>query len=119
MNIGGKIKQLRDNSNMSQDALALELGIPQSKLQRIEKNNANKIDFLLMDKICKYFDKDFSYFMNDNVINNNITNNKGQVNCGDNYTIHNNYPESIITEIQNLINENKTLKAKISKFERK
>ena len=113
MNIGTKIRNLREQRNISQSLLASELDIPQANLQRIEANNANKIDFLLMDKVCKYFDKDFTYFMSENVTNNTFNNNKGNVNCGDNYTINtinNNFPDSIITEIQKLITEYKELK---------
>jgi len=64
-----------------------------------------------MDRVCQVFDKDFSYFASDNVVNNNVTENKGQVsiNC-ENVTVNNQYPESILVEIQNLINENKLLK---------
>jgi len=69
-----------------------------------------------MDKVCNIFDKDFSYFANDSVTNNNIKENKGQVSC-ENFTVNNHYPESILAEIQNLINENKALKAKIAERE--
>jgi len=68
-----------------------------------------------MDKVCNIFDKDLSYFANDSVVNNNVKENNGQISC-ENFTIHNNYPESILMEIQNLINENKDLKAKISEL---
>ena len=73
-----------------------------------------------MDKVCRIFDKDFSYFANDSVINNNVNENKGQIpiNC-ENFTINNNYPESILDEVQNLINENKMMKAKIAALEGK
>ena len=66
-----------------------------------------------MDKICNIFDKDFSYFATDNVTNNNIKENSGQVSC-ENVTVNNNYPESILTEIQQLIDENKLLKEEIA-----
>jgi transcriptional regulator with XRE-family HTH domain len=115
MNIGTKIRQLRDSKKMSQTELALQLSISQTTLHNIESGNPNKIDFLLMDKVCSIFDKDFSFFANDSVVNNNVSENKGQVsiNC-ENVTVNNQYPESILTEIQNLINENKLLKSKIS-----
>jgi hypothetical protein len=73
-----------------------------------------------MDKICHIFNKDFSYFANDNVVNNNTKENNGQISCDincENVTVNNNYPESILFEIQNLINENKLLKAKIAELE--
>jgi len=68
----------------------------------------------LIDKVCNIFDKDFSYFINDNVVNNTVKENKGQISC-ENFTV-NNYPESILAEIQNLIIENKLLKDKISEL---
>jgi len=71
-----------------------------------------KIDFLLMDKVCRIFDKDFSYFANDSVFNNNIEG-SGQISCGD-LTINNHFPESILADIQNLIDENKRLKSVIT-----
>jgi len=47
-------------------------------------------------------------------VNNNVKENKGQISC-ENFTV-NNYPESILAEIQNLINENKLLKSKITEL---
>jgi transcriptional regulator with XRE-family HTH domain len=85
---------------MSQNELALQLGISQTTLHNIESGNSHKIDFLMMDKVCNIFDKDFSYFANDSVVNNNVNENKGQVsiNC-ENVTVNNQYPESILLEI--------------------
>ena len=116
MNIGRKIRQLRDAKKMTQEELADSLGISQPTLHNIESGNPQKIDFLLMDKVCKFFDKDFSYFTDDSVYNNKIKVNKGQIGS-DNVMINHNYPESILTEIQNLINENKALKVKIAELE--
>jgi DNA-binding XRE family transcriptional regulator len=101
---------------MSQNELALQLGISQTTLHNIETDNPQKIDFLLMDKVCNIFDKDFSYFANDNMVNNHVKENKGQISC-ENVTVNNHYPESILTEIQHLINENKLLKSKITELE--
>jgi len=118
MSIGIKIRKLRESKKMSQNELALQLGISQTTLHNIETGNPQKIDFLLMDKVCAIFDKDFSYFVNDSVVNNNVKENSGQISC-ENVTVNNNYPESILAEIQNLISENKLLKAKIAEMESK
>jgi transcriptional regulator with XRE-family HTH domain len=118
MAIGTKIRQLRESERMSQQELASQLEISQTKLHNIETGNHQKIDFLLMEKICHFFDKDLSYFTSDNVTNNNIKENTGQVSC-ENFTVNNNYPEAILAEIQNLINENKSLKAKIEELGKK
>jgi DNA-binding XRE family transcriptional regulator len=120
MDIGGKIRQLRVDRKMSQQELALQLGISQATMHNIESSNYCKTDFLLMQKVCDIFDKDLSYFANDNIVNNNISENTGQVSCEiscENFTVNNNYPESILTEIQNLINENKSLKERIAALE--
>ena len=100
---------------MSQNELAQQLGISQTTLHNIETGNPQKIDFMLMDKVCNVFDKDFSYFANDHVVNNNVKENIGQISC-ENFTVNNHCPESILVEIQNLINENKLLKAKIAEI---
>ena len=118
MDIGGKILRLRKSMNMSQPELAAQLGISQATLCNIESGNYKKIDFLLMDKVCRIFDKDFSYFANDSVINNNVKENTGPVGC-ENVTVNNHFPDSILTDIQNLIDENKMMKAKIAALEGK
>ena len=73
-----------------------------------------------MEKVCNIFDKDFSYFANGSVIN-DVNENKGQISCVscENFTVNNNYPESILFEIQNLIDENKLLKAEIMELKNK
>ena len=101
MEVGSKIRNLRMGIHMSQQKLAAELNISQATLHHIESDNHHKIDFALMDKICNIFDKDRSYFMNENV------------------TVNNNYPESILAEIQQLIDENKLLKAEIAELKEK
>jgi transcriptional regulator with XRE-family HTH domain len=68
MDIGGKIKKLRDGQNLSQDALASQLGISQATLYNIESGDSQKIDFLLMEKICHFFKKYFFYFSKENIV---------------------------------------------------
>ncbi|MBC7439528.1 MAG: helix-turn-helix transcriptional regulator [Flavobacterium sp.] len=65
MDIGTKIKRLRENKNISQAVLATQLGIAQNTLGLIESGDTKKIDFLLMDKICKIFEVDFNYFIDE------------------------------------------------------
>jgi transcriptional regulator with XRE-family HTH domain len=114
MNTGTKIRKLRENKRMSQDELASQLGISQTTLHNIETDKSRKIDSALIFKMCDIFDKDPLYFADDSVINNNVQENKGQISC-ENFTV-NNFPESILAEIQNLINENKALRAKIAEM---
>jgi transcriptional regulator with XRE-family HTH domain len=120
MDTGGKIMKLRRSKKMSQQELASQLGISQVALHNIETGINKKIDFLLMNKVCDIFKKDFPYFTNDNVVNNNVKTNSGQISCDincENVTVNNHYPESILAEIQNLIEENKQLKIEIAQMQ--
>jgi transcriptional regulator with XRE-family HTH domain len=65
MDIGTKIKRLREHKNISQTVLAGQLGIAQNTLGLIENGDTKKIDFLLMDKICKIFKVDLNYFIDE------------------------------------------------------
>ena len=65
MDIGTKIKRLRENKKIPQTALANKLGITQNTLGLIENGDTKKIVFLLMDKICKIFEVDLNYFIDE------------------------------------------------------
>jgi len=103
LNIGSKIRKLREANNMSQEQLAMQLEVSQTKLHNLETGNLQKVDFLLMDKICEVFKKDFSYFLEHGVVN-NVEENHGQISC-ENFTV-NNFPENILEAIQKLIDDN-------------
>ncbi|MDQ0594460.1 transcriptional regulator with XRE-family HTH domain [Chryseobacterium ginsenosidimutans] len=104
MNIGTKIKNLREDKHLSQSELAFELGVSQGTLHNIESGNSKKVDFLLMDKVCQFFDKDFEYFLETKIVN-NITENNGQVSCED-FTINNNFPDNFLEEFKKLVEQN-------------
>ena len=53
--LGFKIKKLREQKNVSQEQLATELDISQSKLSKIENGRTTKIDFALMTKLAELF----------------------------------------------------------------
>ena len=106
MEIGTKIRSLR--GKMSQETLAGKLGIATRTLGSIESGETKKIDFLLMDKICKIFDVDSDYFKEDAQIN-RVKENIGGVVGNNNGTI-NNCPDNIIEQIRLILNENATLK---------
>ena len=106
MEIGTKIRSLR--GKMSQETLAGKLGIATKTLGSIESGETNKIDFLLMDKICKIFDVDSDYFKEDAQIN-RVKENIGGVVGNNNGTI-NNCPDNIIEQIRLILSENATLK---------
>ena len=52
MEVGIKIKRLREQHKLSQPELAHKLGIAQTTLSNIESGQTQKIDFALMDKVC-------------------------------------------------------------------
>lgn len=100
MDIGTKIKKLRNENHLSQSELAFELEISQGTLHNIESGNSKKIDFLLVDKICQFFDKDFKYFLDEKTVNN--------INENHNQTIFlNNLQKNYLVEFKNLVILNK------------
>lgn len=106
MTIGTKIRTLR--GKMSQETLADKLGIAPRTLGSIESGETKKIDFLLMDKICKIFDVNSDYFREEAQINKVKENNGGVV--GYNNGTINNCPEIIIAQMKLIIDENVALK---------
>ncbi len=106
MTIGFKIKKLREDKKLSQPKLANLLHISQAKLSNIENGKTESIDFILMDNVCKVFDKDFEFFTeNTTQINRVKHNNNGAV--VNNHGTINLFPENIIDEIKKLIEQNK------------
>lgn len=116
MDVGTKIRKLRDKSGITQPELAQRLEISQSALCNIESGDTKKIDFLLMDKICKEFGVDLEYFAEDKQVN-NIKTNSGTVA----YKVENvnQFPENLVDQIQLLIDENKKKEFKIKELEKK
>lgn len=78
MEVGIKIKRLREQHKLSQPELAHKLGIAQTTLSNIESGQTQKIDFALMDKICKEFDVDFNHFTEGKQVN-KVKKNEGSV----------------------------------------
>lgn len=72
MSIGIKIRRLRESKKLSQPELAHKLGISQTALCEIESGKTKKIDFLLMDKVCREFEVDFEYFLKEKSLTNNV-----------------------------------------------
>ena len=56
LDIGFKIKKLREEKNVSQEQLANLLEISQSKLSKIENGRLKKIEMKLVLKFCKSID---------------------------------------------------------------
>ena len=56
LDIGFKIKKLREEKNVSQEQLVNLLEISQSKLSKIENGRLKKIEMKLVLKFCKSID---------------------------------------------------------------
>ncbi|MBD3905069.1 helix-turn-helix domain-containing protein [Chryseobacterium sp. Ch-15] len=100
MNTGTKIKSLREEMHFSQAQLALELGVSQATLHNIESGHSKKVDFLLMNKICQFFEKDFNYFLDGDMIN-NVRTTQNQI------AATNNFEKGYFEEFKNLVIKNK------------
>lgn len=96
MDIGFKIKKLRESRNLTQEQLAMQLDISQSELSKIENGKAKKIDFHLMGKVCAFFNKDFAFFQKT----------EDAAKILDNFNI-NNSAEIILLELTKITNEYK------------
>ena len=62
IDIGFKIKKLREEKNLSQEQLANLLEISQSKLSKIENGRLKKIEMKLVLKFCKSIDVSLDEF---------------------------------------------------------
>ena len=65
MTLGTKINLLRSINKMSQQQLAVQLAISQTALSEIESGKTKKIDFFVLGKICKIFNVNFEYFLDE------------------------------------------------------
>ena len=62
IDIGFRIKQLREEKNISQEQLANLLDISQSKISKIENGRLKKIEMKLVLKFCKSIDVSLDEF---------------------------------------------------------
>ena len=62
IDIGFRIKQIREQKNLSQEQLANLLEISQSKLSKIENRRLKKIEMKLVLKFCKNKDIELDEF---------------------------------------------------------
>ncbi|WP_445721581.1 helix-turn-helix domain-containing protein [Flavobacterium sp.] len=68
MSVGTKIRKLRLQHKMSQEHLAHKLNVAQTSISNIEADKSIP-DFLVMHKICKIFNVNFDYFVEEKKIN--------------------------------------------------
>ena len=99
MNIGTKIKVLRESNRLSQNELAERLEISQSQLCKIESGLVEKIDFSLINKICDFFNVDFQFFLNDNISQTNQENKNSAISIFGNPVVNNNLSENVIESV--------------------
>lgn len=66
--IGLRIKELRKLNNMTSNQLAINIGISQPQLSRIE-NNVNMATFETIDKVCNIFNISLVDFFNNDSSN--------------------------------------------------
>ena len=92
-NIGLKIKILREKHSLSQDKLANHLDVSQASLCRIESGHTDKVDFMLMQKVCDFFDVKFEYFLEDSF---SQENKNFAISIFGNSTVNNSVPENFI-----------------------
>lgn len=106
--IGFKIKRLREQKEISQEALAFHLDISQSYLSKIENGVIEKIDFLFMQKVADFFKVEPQYFLEDQIVQNNTDNNHNSAvgNIYSTVTIHNTISEKVL---ENLIQNQEQL----------
>lgn len=102
MQIGTKISNLMKERKMTQEELALKIGISQAGIHDLISGKTKKIDFLLMHKVCEVFDVGFEYFL-ENTQNYHVKSNAGIV--GNNGTVNmtnEGFLESILKRLDNL-----------------
>jgi transcriptional regulator with XRE-family HTH domain len=99
MNIGTKIRTLREAKMLSQRDLSIQLDISQAALCKIESGAVEKIDITLIQKLCKIFNVDIQHFFDNPITQTNQNNKNSAISIFGNSTVNNNVPETIIETI--------------------
>lgn len=66
--VGRKLRDVRENANLTQEKLAEEIGVQTNTISKVETGR-HFISADLLDKLCNYFKVDESYFFNFNFVN--------------------------------------------------
>ena len=103
--IGFKIKKLREAVPLSQEEMAIELGVSQSALCKIENGSVEKVDFELMHKICVLFKVEQEYFLEDSFSQTNKEVKNTNISLINNPTVNNYFPENVVETILNNQNQ--------------
>ncbi len=81
MEVGIKIKKLRENRRLSQEELAYQLEISQTKLSNIENGVTKKVGVKMLNNVCDIFGVNFDYFLDKKQVATANKNNGGVCVC--------------------------------------
>ena len=99
--IGQKIKKLREEKGITQEAMALQLDVTQSNYGRLEKDD-RRLNVVKLLKIVRILNTNISYIFNETE-NNNA--NEGAILNNTNKEVYDILVESLRSEIQHLKEE--------------
>lgn len=117
MEIGQKIKKLRELRNFSQEYMAIQLGISQVAYSKIE-TGLTRLDLKRLEKIAETLDIDpFTLMSFDDkyIFNNNSTNNQGG-NIVNHYHAEKNEKRLLIERVEKVEHEITKINEKIDKL---
>lgn len=57
-------RELDNNQKITYESLANEVGLSKTTLNRLAENKTERIDFLTLDKLCRYFECDVGNLLN-------------------------------------------------------
>lgn len=100
--IGQKIKRLREEKGITQEAMAAQLDVTQSNYGRLEKDD-RRLNVVKLLKIVRILDTNISYIFNETE-NNDSTTNSSPIN-NSNKEVYDILIESLRSEIQHLKEE--------------
>ncbi len=91
----------QEYNRLSQEELAYQLEISQTKLSNVQNGTTKAVDFEMLNKVCEIFGVEFEYFRENKQVN-KVKQNEGGV-VGNNFGTINNFPENILSQIKLLI----------------
>lgn len=101
--IGRKIKKLREEKGITQEAMALQLDVTQSNYGRLEKDD-RRLNVVKLLKIVRILDVNINYLFNE-VISENFDNGNDEIFNQANKEVYDILVNSLRAEIQHLKDE--------------
>ena len=121
MDIGLKIKKLRENRRLSQEELAHQLNISQTKLSNIENGKTKKVGVKMLSKICDLLGVNIDYFLDKKESSTSYKNNRDVCVCvcvcEEGINDKDNFPGNILKQIKLLILDNQEKTQRIASLE--